>query len=206
MTKLLIGSMSSDHRETILTAAIETFARFGFRKASIDDIARRAAIGKGTVYLHFESKEELFGAVVRRIFTRSFADLEAVVKHARTPPAKIRAFVEGRVRQHMKLAADLGISPEFLLELLALAEPHRLELRAREASLLEELIRDGNAQGALAVRSPRLVAAAATACLHGLDGFLVGPGSFELHRALVEIHDVFVRGLLAPARQPRTSE
>jgi AcrR family transcriptional regulator len=196
---LLIWSMSFEHREAILVAATETFARYGFKKASVDDIARRAGIGKGTVYLHFESKEELFGAVVRRIWTRSLAGLEAALKQARTPLQKIRAFIDTRLRQNRQGATSIGVTPESLLELIAHAEPHRREARAQETALLEEIMREANAQGAFAVRSPRLVAAAVTACLHGLDAYLVGPGSLELQDALDEIQDVFVRGLLAPA-------
>ena len=56
MTELLLGSMSSEHRDAILATAIETFARFGFKRTSIDDIARRAGIGKG-------SSHELLGAL-----------------------------------------------------------------------------------------------------------------------------------------------
>lgn len=198
--------MSSDVRVTLLSAATETFARFGYKKTSIDDIARRAGIGKGTVYLHFESKEELFGAVVRRLWTNAFAEVQAAVNQARTPQKKVQAFLEGRQRQHLNLATTVHISPEAVLELLAAAEPHRRDARAREAALLEEILRDGNAQGVFAVRSPRLVAAAAIACLHGVDPFLVGSDAVELRAQLAELDEVFVRGLLAAARLTRPSE
>jgi AcrR family transcriptional regulator len=198
--------MGSEHRDAILAAATDTFARFGFRKTSIDDIARRARIGKGTVYLHFESKEELFAAVIRRIWMKALADLDAFVKQARTPQAKVRAFLEGRQRFFVEMAKDLRISPEALAEVVVAAEPHRREPRAREAALLEEIIKDGNAQGVFAVRSPRLVAAGITACLHGLDTHLLGPGADELKEALAEVYEVFVRGLLGAPRSTRTSE
>ena len=53
-------------RECILIEAAKMFARFGFRKTSIDEIAKEAGVGKGTVYLAAESKEELFYQVVHR--------------------------------------------------------------------------------------------------------------------------------------------
>ena len=198
--------MSSEHRDAILASATETFARFGYRKTSIDDIARRAGIGKGTVYLHFESKEELFGEVIRRISLKGLADLTAVVKQARTPQAKARAFLEGRQRLFEAIAADLRISQESLIELLVQAEPHRREQRTREAALLEDIIKEGNAQGVFAVRSPRLVAAGMAACLCGLDAHLVGLGAPELKDALAEVYEVFVHGLRADARPTRRSK
>jgi hypothetical protein len=130
------------------------------------------------------------------------ADLEAIVKQARTPQSKVRAFLDGRNRYYVQLAADLRISQESFFELLAQAEPLRRWPQALEAAPLEELIKDGNAQGVFAVRSPGLVAAGVTACLHGADGYLLGPGAPELQEALVEVYEVFVRGLLAPAGGP----
>ena len=44
----------------ILEVATKQFVQFGYRKTSISDIADRAGIGKGSLYLHFESKQELF--------------------------------------------------------------------------------------------------------------------------------------------------
>jgi AcrR family transcriptional regulator len=198
--------MSSQHRDAILTAAAETFARFGFKKASIDDIARRAGIGKGTVYLHFESKEELFGAVVLRVAVNAIAGLEAVVKEARTPQAKVRAFLEARTALMARTAADLRVSEEALLELLSQAEAHRREPRAREAAVLEGVIKEGNAKGVFAVRSPRLVAAGISACLEGLDRLVVGPRGPEVQEALGELYEVIARGLLSPGRQGRATE
>lgn len=53
-------------RECVLVEAAKMFARFGFRKTSIDEIAREAGVGKGTVYLTADSKEELFYQVLLR--------------------------------------------------------------------------------------------------------------------------------------------
>src|SRR5690242_10384448 len=58
--------MDTDKREAILDAATRTFNRYGFRKASIDEIARSAGVAKGTVYLACDSKEDLFYQAVHR--------------------------------------------------------------------------------------------------------------------------------------------
>jgi AcrR family transcriptional regulator len=50
----------------ILGAATNMFAQFGFKKSSIDEIAATAGVGKGTIYLAFDSKEDLFYQVVHR--------------------------------------------------------------------------------------------------------------------------------------------
>lgn len=53
-----------ERREQILDAAIQVFGKKGFEGASVADIAETAKIGKGTVYLYFKSKEEIFGAIL----------------------------------------------------------------------------------------------------------------------------------------------
>lgn len=53
--------------ETILDAAERLFVRYGYRKSSMDDVAREAGTAKGTVYLHYAGKEALFRALLERI-------------------------------------------------------------------------------------------------------------------------------------------
>ena len=52
--------------ERILDAAARLLVRWGYRKTTIDDVAREAGVGKGTIYLHWKDKNELFGATLRR--------------------------------------------------------------------------------------------------------------------------------------------
>jgi len=58
--------MEQAKKECILSEAARCFARFGFKKASIDEIARKAGVAKGTVYLACESKEDLFYQAIHR--------------------------------------------------------------------------------------------------------------------------------------------
>jgi AcrR family transcriptional regulator len=52
-----------DHRETILQTAAKLFARKPFHEVLMDDVAEQAGIAKGTLYRHFENKDDLFGAL-----------------------------------------------------------------------------------------------------------------------------------------------
>src|SRR3954468_10902825 len=57
---------ASTRPERVLAAALEVFARYGFRKASMDEIARSADISRQGLYLHFANKDALFRAAVRQ--------------------------------------------------------------------------------------------------------------------------------------------
>ena len=58
--------MDAAKKDCILLEAARAFARFGFKKTSIDEIAREAGVAKGTVYLAAESKEDLYYQVLLR--------------------------------------------------------------------------------------------------------------------------------------------
>jgi AcrR family transcriptional regulator len=67
----------SKRREAILAAALEQFASSGFAAARLDDVARRAGVAKGTIYLYFRDKESLFQELVRTMIGPIVGALEA---------------------------------------------------------------------------------------------------------------------------------
>jgi AcrR family transcriptional regulator len=58
--------VARDKAARILDAAEELLVGFGYRRVTVDDVARRAGVGKGTVYLYWPSKRELFAGVLTR--------------------------------------------------------------------------------------------------------------------------------------------
>ncbi|MDI1480322.1 TetR/AcrR family transcriptional regulator [Polyangium sp. y55x31] len=78
---------ASSRADRILDAAGTLLLRMGYRKVTIEDIAKQADIGKGTVYLHWRSKEQLFQALLRR---ESIVLVEQMLSWLREDPAEIR--------------------------------------------------------------------------------------------------------------------
>src|SRR4029077_20083424 len=66
-------------REAILKAALDEFSERGFAAARLDDVARRAGVAKGTIYLYFKDKEALFQELVRFQIGPVVGALEAVL-------------------------------------------------------------------------------------------------------------------------------
>lgn len=80
--------------EEITAAALECFVERGFAASRLDDIAARAGVTKGTLYLYFESKEDLFKAVVRQALVVRIQEFEQLVASATgTATAQIEAFI-----------------------------------------------------------------------------------------------------------------
>jgi AcrR family transcriptional regulator len=79
---------SAARREAILAAALDEFSAQGFAAARLDDVARRAGVAKGTIYLYFEDKETLFQELIRSALIPFVATLEAA------PDLPLRPVVE----------------------------------------------------------------------------------------------------------------
>lgn len=76
----------------IIEAAFQEFAAKGYDAARLDDVADRVGVTKGSLYLYFDSKEELFRAVVRRYTTQSIVDAsKSVVGTGQSAAADLRA-------------------------------------------------------------------------------------------------------------------
>lgn len=65
-----------DRPAEILSAALDEFAEKGFAETKLADVAKRAGIAKGTLYLYFDNKQDLFAAVVRHGLLTSLAPIE----------------------------------------------------------------------------------------------------------------------------------
>lgn len=84
--------MEQAKRECILLEAARAFARFGFKKTSIDEVARAAGVAKGTVYLACDSKEDLFYQVLNREI-RAWAAETAKLIDPRIPADQLLAMM-----------------------------------------------------------------------------------------------------------------
>jgi AcrR family transcriptional regulator len=69
---------SAARREAILSAALDEFSAQGFAATRLDDVARRAGIAKGTIYLYFRDKESLFQELIRTMLTPLVGTIEAL--------------------------------------------------------------------------------------------------------------------------------
>jgi AcrR family transcriptional regulator len=91
----------------IVAAALELFVERGFAATKLADVARRAGVTKGTLYLYFESKEALFKAVVQETIVPVIAQGEAL---ARSFTGSARELVERLVREYWRLVGETSLA------------------------------------------------------------------------------------------------
>ncbi len=134
----------------ILDAALACFAEKGFAATRMEDIASRAGISKGTVYLYFESKQAVFKALARQSIG---AQLEGVLAHvagSQDTSAELLRFVIGAIA-HFAITSDRVILGKVLLaeagNFPELAEFWRREIIDRGLEVFQTIIRRGVASG-----------------------------------------------------------
>ena len=89
----------TERREAILAAALEEFSARGFAATRLDDVARRAGVAKGTIYLYFRDKESLFQELVRTMLSPLVGAIEETPKADIPVRAAAEAFVDLFVRE-----------------------------------------------------------------------------------------------------------
>ncbi len=78
-----------DRPQEIVSAALDVFAERGFAATKLDEVAKRAGVTKGTLYLYFKNKEELFKAVVQQALLPNIALANTRVKSSEAPTADV---------------------------------------------------------------------------------------------------------------------
>jgi AcrR family transcriptional regulator len=158
---------SAFRRDAILAAALEEFSARGFAAARLDDVAARAGVGKGTIYLHFRDKQALFQELVTTMLVPFIANLET------PPPAglPIRIVLERLI--DLFIREIYGTERRKLIRLIIAEGPrfpqlaefhyHHVVKRALAAmrALLEGALRRGELRNDALVRFPQLVIAPA---------------------------------------------
>lgn len=131
-------------REAILDATDRLLSGYGYKKMTIDDLAREVGIGKGSVYLHFASKEEIALSHIDRIVERVKTELEMIAQTDVSPIEKIKRMITARVLMRFDSVQHYT---QNLNDLLADLRPKLLARRkkyfAEEAAIFVKVIEQG---------------------------------------------------------------
>ena len=93
-----------EFRKKVVVTAAQIFSRYGFRKTTMDEIARALKMGKSSIYYYFESKEEIFEAVVLHEANILRNELTTAIKSEESPIDKMKNYVFVRMKSFEKLS------------------------------------------------------------------------------------------------------
>src|SRR5262245_30635161 len=103
----------ADRPAEILSAALDCFAERGFAATRMDDVAARAGVTKGTVYLYFKTKEDLFKALVRSELLPNIEHAEAVAARGGSAAALLERLVS-QWAEHV-VPSRVGVLPKLMI-------------------------------------------------------------------------------------------
>lgn len=192
------GSSAAPDRR-LIAAAEARFRRFGYKRTTIDDITAEAGTGKGSLYLHFESKQAVYLAVVDASLERFVASASQLLAESRPVPARLRSLVELTIehygRDELLYASLFGKAGLVDGDVARMAADVQ---RTRIRSLLRELLVIGQREGA--IRADLDVDSAAGVLFEigwaVVRSALDGDSRLPLDRALTTLNQIVGLGLL----------
>lgn len=187
-------------RDAILDATDRLLARYGYKKMTIDDLAAEVGIGKGSVYLHFSSKEEIALTHIDRIIERLKASLRSIAAKQTSVEDRLLEMLVERVMFRFESVQHYTMS---LNELLAHLRPKLLERRERyfdeEAAILASVIAEGQqssvfADGDALDLAQTLISATNSLLPYSLSVMELGDRKVILERSR-KTAEILIRGL-----------
>ncbi len=188
--------------ELILDAADRLLARFGYKRMTVETLAKEAGIGKGTVYLSFESKAEVALACIDRMAARLLQRLHAISAADGPPEQRLHDMLIERVMHRFDYARPHSSSIDDLLGSIRLPLLRkRTEHFRAESGALTAVIDEGRRQGAFEVADPRVAAEAMVTATNALLPYSLSVEELgqrgEILRRADEVTHLLLRGIVA---------
>ncbi|MFQ6092493.1 MAG: TetR/AcrR family transcriptional regulator [bacterium] len=161
--------MKFDKREAILKVSQSLFARFGLVKTTVDEIARLARIGKGTIYHYFSSKEDIFAEVIEKEANLLRERIKDAIDRERTPQGKLRAFILTRMNCLKELANYYSALKDEYLEHYSFIETARKKNFEEEIRTVKTILQQGIDKAIFSITNPQMAALAVVSALKGLE-------------------------------------
>ena len=198
---------SEDVRGEILDAADHLLARYGYKKMTMDDLAQEVGIGKGTIYLHFSSKEELVLSHIDRIIDRLKERLSAIARSDATVAIRLRLMLITRVLFRFDSVQHYSQS---LNDLLAVLRPSLLARREgyfeEEARIFAEVLEEGRRAQVFGFADALTTAQTLLLATNSLLPYSLSTRELgereELKEKTAHIADLILEGLLLRSGEP----
>ncbi|MBN2744746.1 TetR family transcriptional regulator [Breznakibacter xylanolyticus] len=167
--ELTPGALNDSVQTAILESARELFARFGYKKTTMEDIAQVLGKGKSSLYYYFKNKEEIFQAVIKWEGDLLFSKLQKVLQTNDAPDVKMRNYVVIRMENirelqnyHVTLKQDVPGGFEFL-------EQIKNDYEQQEVQMIESIMQEGLDAGLFHLNNTNMAAVAIVTALKGLE-------------------------------------
>jgi AcrR family transcriptional regulator len=157
------------YRKEIIISSGRIFSRYGFKKTTMDEIARALKIGKSSVYYYFKSKEEIFEAVVLYEANILRNELTTAIKSVESPVDKMKNYVFVRMKAFEKLSNYYNAIFDKNLDHFDFIEAIREKYDREELAILRLILYHGAREKVFSVANSEYTALAVQTALKGLE-------------------------------------
>lgn len=184
-------------KETIVNVARHIFSRFGFRKTTMDEIALATRKGKSSIYYYFESKEEIFQAVVEKEASLLKTELHEAISQIEDPLEKLKTYILVRMRALSKLANFYDALKNDYLSHLEFINVIRKKYDDDEIATVEAILGKGIENGEFIIDSPHLASIAIVTAMKGLEiPILVEANNDDVEKRIDNLVNILFYGLV----------
>jgi TetR/AcrR family fatty acid metabolism transcriptional regulator len=193
---------SDDKRQRILQAAAKVFARKGYHGARVSEIARRADVADGTIYLYFRNKEDILVSLFDEVMIEHLRQGREELNKLEGAPEKLRAIA----RRHLGLlGGNRDLAVVFQVELrqsTKFMERFTASWLHDYFALLAEIIEEGQAEGTLRADVPlKLVSKSFFGALDEMvTSWILSRGEYDLSELAGPVVDLLLNGAAATRR------
>ncbi len=180
----------SKNRDRIIDVARKIFAFYGYKKATLDEIAAATGMGKSSIYYYFTSKEEVFRAVIETEAEIMKSKLIEAISSVTDPIEKFRKYVTTRMEVINALTNYYQtLHSDYLLK-LDFVKKMRKNYDKQEIILLKKLFQEGKDSGLFRIDDAELAALAVATALIGLEAPMIADKNEKLpeHRTERILH------------------
>jgi len=158
-----------EFRKKVIITAAQIFSRYGFKKTTMDEIAKGLKMGKSSIYYYFKSKEEIFEAVVLYEANILRNELTKSIKSVESPVDKMRNYVFVRMKAFEKLSNYYNAIFDKNLDHFDFIEKIRSKYDREELAILRLLLYHGARKKVFNVVNSEYTALAVQTALKGLE-------------------------------------
>lgn len=158
-----------EFRKKVIITAGQIFSHYGFKKTTMDEIAKALKMGKSSIYYYFRSKEEIFEAVVLYEANILRNELTTTIKSVESPVEKMRNYVFVRMKAFEKLSNYYNAIFDKNLDHYDFVENIRSRYDREELAILRLILYDGARKKVFNVINSEYTALAVQTTLKGLE-------------------------------------
>ncbi|MEO0293484.1 MAG: TetR/AcrR family transcriptional regulator [candidate division WOR-3 bacterium] len=158
-----------DLREIIIKSAQDIFARFGFRKTTMDEIAQSINKAKSSLYHYFTSKQEIFKAIIEKEASLFREEITRTVSRENTPQGKLHVYILTRMRMINQLANLYSALKDEYLKQYDYIEELREKYDKEEIEVIKEILKEGCKRGVYEIENLDRAASTIVSILKGME-------------------------------------